>query len=85
MSEFRNKYSKSDSQLKKGSTFMFMMMTTVARRLLGSAKLMFGFCSHLPIRLELRMTREEEERMVISESEYSNSYRREEVHIRLEG
>ena len=47
-------------------------------------KLMFGFCSHLPIRLELRKTREEE-RMERYESECSNNYRREEVHSKLEG
>jgi len=49
----------------------------------GSAKLTFEFCSRLPIRLGLRMTKAEEERMV--RPGCSNSYRREEVHIQLEG
>jgi hypothetical protein len=47
------------------------------------AKLTFGFCSPLPIRLELRMRRAEEERMV--RPARSNSHRREEVHMQLEG
>ena len=55
------------------------MMMRVARKLLGSAK---WICSHLPIRLELRMTMEEEKRMV--RSGCSNSYRKEEAHIQLE-
>jgi hypothetical protein len=50
----------------------------------GLAKLMmmFGFYSPLPIRLELRMRRAEEERM--ARLGCSNSYRREEVRIQLE-
>jgi hypothetical protein len=33
---------------------------TVAQKVINSAKLMFAFCSPLPIRLELRMMRAEE-------------------------
>lgn len=63
-------------------------MMMVARKLVDddSAKLMFVFCSLLPIRLELRMTKAEEVRM--GRPGCSNScYRREEVHrdIQLEG
>ena len=58
-------------------------MMKVAQKLMGPAKLTVGFCSPLPIRLELRMTRVEEERMARPGS--SNSYWREEVHIQLEG
>lgn len=60
-----------------------MTMMTAARELMDPAKLTFGFCSPLPIRLELRMMRAEEEMMARPGS--SNSYRREEVHIHLEG
>ena len=59
-----------------------MRMTTVERKLMGPAKVTFGFCSPLPIRLELRMMRAEEERMV--RPECSNSCQREEAHIPLE-
>ena len=59
-----------------------MMMMTLERKLMGPTKVTFGFCSLLPIRLELRMTRAEEERMV--RLGCSNSYRREGVHIQLE-
>ena len=58
-------------------------MMMVVRKSVGSAKMMvFEFCSPLPIRLELRMRRAEEERMVRPGG--SNSYRREEVHIQWE-
>ena len=62
---------------------MLVFTMTVVRKLVGSAKLAFAFCSPLPIRLGLRMTNVEEER--IARSGYSNSYRREVVRIQLEG
>ena len=62
---------------------MLVFTMKVGRKLVGSAKLAFAFCSPLPIRLGLRMTNVEEER--IARSGYSNSYRREVVRIQLEG
>jgi hypothetical protein len=49
-----------------------------------AAKLTFGFCrDHLPIQSGLRTTRAEQERM--ARPGRSNSCRREEMHIQLEG
>ena len=60
-----------------------MTMRVAQKLMIGPATLMVEFCNPLPIRLELRMTREEEERM--ARLGRSNSYRTEEVHIQLEG
>ena len=57
-----------------------MMMMMVAQKLMGPAMWTFGLCSRLPIRLESKMTRAEEERMARLGGS-SSSYSREEGHI----